>query len=105
MTHLVEGLPSLAEREKHLEKNQAATPSDQLDELKTKEEYVRGVSNWNFGSILALRDGSRSTPIKQRPETIKEKTDAILEELVTPQISDKTQEQQSTIHTQCCLLN
>jgi len=104
MTHLVEGLPSLTEREKHLAKSQGVTTGNQFDELKTKEEYVRGVSNWNFNSILALKESTRSglanqrpETIKERPEPIKERPDAIFEELTTPQFPDKTQEQQSKV--------
>lgn len=112
MTHLVEGLPSLTEREKHLAKSQSVAPGNQFDELKTKEEYVRGVSNWNFNSILALKESSRSglasqrpEPIKERPEPIKERPDAIFEDFATSHIPDKTQEQQSKLSKTCYLNN
>eukprot|EP00210_Caulerpa_lentillifera_P002177 g2091.t1 len=95
--HLVDNLPCLTERAKSLEAMSGPSPEDQLDEMKTKEDYVRGMSTWDFSEVLSLKEAAsqHNNIPESKTESSKDRAEAMLEDLVTAQVLDKSQDQSS----------
>jgi len=74
LVSLVKNLPSLADRSKMLEEGKGGETSEDdahSDIMRSKEGYVRGVSGWNFGDIMALKTAKHDAA-RARTPTIQE---------------------------------
>lgn len=107
LVNLVKNLPSLSDRTKMLEEGKGETSEDDASEiLKCKEGYVRGVSGWNFGDIMAMKQSkpvlaSRSPSIQEnKGEGSKAFEDAMIRELATL-VPEKAQEGSSKPDSVC----
>lgn len=69
LVNIVKNLPSLADRSKMCEEGKTETNEEdvQSDMVKCKEGYVRGVSNWNFGDIMALKSSKQELAARSPP--------------------------------------
>lgn len=96
LRHVLDGLPPLGERVKHLRMLDAAQIAEKKmpfeeQEEKSKTEYKRGVSNWNFNiedlkaeAALISGDGGYAEAVKEEDDTPKQQTQKGLDDYLPP---------------------